>query len=125
MDTSSVKQFVVKRAARGESGGRIVVVGFDKNGDRVNGKNMTWLRGTNMNTFYFSNNFGGVFMSARDHAMPLYFDLQPDIDHIWVGVASWNVKVRVINSLAIFNKSLDFPAIYKGFSNWRDGFCTN
>lgn len=113
IDTSSVKQFVVKRAAEGESGGRIVVVGFDKNGDRVNGKNMTWLRGTNMNTFYFSNNFGGVFMSARDHAMPLYFDLQPDIDHIWVGVAAGS-KSAVINSLAIFNKSLDFPAIYRG-----------
>ncbi|SFF25328.1 hypothetical protein SAMN04487969_12072 [Paenibacillus algorifonticola] len=112
IDVSVVKQFVIKRAAQNELGGRVIVRGYDKNGKLLSGSG-NWLRGMSNNSFYFADTFGGVYMSARDMADPVYFDVKDNVKKVWVGVTAGSGKA-VINSFGIFTRSTDYPAVYSG-----------
>jgi len=113
LDSSNVKQFVIKRATSEELGGRVVIKGFDSQGNPVDGRTAPWLRGTSKNSFYYSENFGGVYMSAADNSVPIYFDVNSNIQTVWVGVTSGTGKAR-INSIGVYTKHKDFPALLSG-----------
>lgn len=113
LDTSSVKQFVIKRAASDDMGGRVAVKGFDAQGRQVDGRTAPWIRGTSKNSFFYSENFGGVYLSGADSSVPVYFDVNDKIKSIWVGVAS-GTNTAKINSIGIFTKQTDYPALLSG-----------
>ncbi|WLR51306.1 glycoside hydrolase family 55 protein [Bacillus tianshenii] len=110
MDTSRNKSFVIKRAvSEGGNGGRVVVIGYDENGDVVDGSKNKWLRTTEYKEAYWRKNYGGAFFTGTDSSSPFYFHVSEEVKEVWIGVTGLSAnQPAAINSFGIFTRSDQF-----------------
>ena len=118
IDTSIVKEFVIKKDCVSGFAGRAIVIPYDINGNKLTNlmSNHPYVLGAVYNSPYWTGDWGGAYTTPSDSAFEYYFKVKDDVKKVYFAIVYGSTALK-LRSFSIYTKSGFIPNCFQSFNS--------
>lgn len=119
INTESIKRFLLKKDTLQGFGGRLLVMCYDSEGNRISGTDPKHVRGTISRAINYTDSYGGAYSEVADSTADSYFKVSDEVKSIFVGVRGGTERCRV-RRFSVYSVESGAPIYSKGSHDMLD-----